>query len=75
MKAIPDPLLSLRDWTLVRNVPDGEITLLEGIDLDIRPGRWLAVLVPCLGESFQPFGKLVPDSVGRIEADPAIFRQ
>jgi len=44
MKAIPDPLLSLRDWTLVRRVPGGEITLLEGIDLDIRPGRWLAVL-------------------------------
>ncbi|MCK9995269.1 MAG: ATP-binding cassette domain-containing protein [Candidatus Krumholzibacteria bacterium] len=44
MKATPDPLLSLRDWTLVRRVPGGEITLLDGIDLDIRPGRWLAVL-------------------------------
>jgi len=44
MKAIPDPLLSLRDWTLVRRVPGGETTLLAGIDLDILPGRWLAVL-------------------------------
>lgn len=37
-------MLSLRDWTLVRRVPDGEITLLDRINLDIRPGRWLAVL-------------------------------
>ena len=44
MKAIPDPLLTLRDWSLVRRVPEGEATILEGIDLDIRPGQWLAVL-------------------------------
>jgi energy-coupling factor transporter ATP-binding protein EcfA2 len=44
MKAIPDPLLSLRDWTLVRRVSGGEITLLDRINLDIRPGSWLAVL-------------------------------
>ena len=44
MKAIPDPLLSLRDWSLARRVPGGEITLLDRIDLDIRPGRWMVVL-------------------------------
>ena len=44
MKAIPEPLLSLRDWSLVRHVPGGETTLLSGIDLDIIPGRWTAVL-------------------------------
>lgn len=45
MKAIPDPpLLSLRGWSLARRVPGGEITLLDRIDLDIRPGRWMAVL-------------------------------
>ncbi len=40
----PEPLLSLRDWSLVRQVPGGEITLLDRIDLEIRPGRWSAVL-------------------------------
>ena len=40
----PDPLLSLRDWSLARRVPGGERTILDRIDLDIRPGSWLAVL-------------------------------
>ncbi len=39
-----DPVLSLRDWSLVRRVPGGENTILDRIDLDIRPGQWLAVL-------------------------------
>ena len=37
-------MLSLRDWSLVRRVPGGETTILDRIDLDIRPGQWLAVL-------------------------------
>jgi len=40
----PEPLLRLRDWSLVRQVPGGEITILDRIDLEIRPGRWTAVL-------------------------------
>ncbi|MEN8006818.1 MAG: ATP-binding cassette domain-containing protein [Candidatus Krumholzibacteriota bacterium] len=44
MTATPDPLLALRDWSLVRRVPGGEATILDGIDLDLVPGRWLAVL-------------------------------
>jgi len=44
MKANPDPLLTLRNWSLVRRVPGGENTVLDHIDLDIRPGQWLAVL-------------------------------
>jgi energy-coupling factor transport system ATP-binding protein len=44
VKAIPDPLLTLRDWSLVRRVPGGETTILQGIDLDLLPGQWLAVL-------------------------------
>jgi len=44
MKATSDPLLSLRDWSLVRRAPGGEITILDRIDLEVRPGRWLAVL-------------------------------
>jgi energy-coupling factor transporter ATP-binding protein EcfA2 len=44
MTVARDPLLTLRDWSLVRQVPGGEITILDRIDLEIRPGRWLAVL-------------------------------
>lgn len=40
----PDPLLTLRDWSLARRVPGGEITILDRINLEIRPGFWLAVL-------------------------------
>jgi energy-coupling factor transporter ATP-binding protein EcfA2 len=44
MTATPDPLLTLRDWSLVRRVPGGEITILDRIDLEVRSGQWLAVL-------------------------------
>jgi len=44
MTASPDPLLTLRDWSLVRRVPGGEITILDRIDLEVRPGQWMAVL-------------------------------
>jgi len=40
----PDPVLQLRDWSLERRTPDGPRTILSGLDLDIVPGRWLAVL-------------------------------
>ena len=38
------PLLHLRDWSLVRRVPGGEITILNSINLELRAGSWLAVL-------------------------------
>lgn len=38
-----DPLVRLRDWSLVRQEPDGERVILDHIDLEIRPGSWLAV--------------------------------
>lgn len=44
MPATPEPLLQLRDWSLVRNVSGGRRAILEMIDLDILPGRWTAVL-------------------------------
>lgn len=40
----PDPLVQLRDWSLVRRTAVGDVSILEDIDLDIRPGQWLAVL-------------------------------
>ncbi len=39
-----EPLVQLRDWTLVRRTETGERVLLEDIDLDIHPGRWVALL-------------------------------
>ena len=44
MTATPEPLLTLRDWSLVRRVPGGEITILDRIDFEVRPGMWTAVL-------------------------------
>ena len=40
----PDPVLSLRDWSLERRVGSGTRTILSGLDLDIVPGQWTAVL-------------------------------
>lgn len=41
----PDsPLLQLRQWSLLRQTSEGEIPILEDIDLDLRPGRWLVVV-------------------------------
>lgn len=40
----PEPILSLRAWSLDRQGPRGVHTLLTGIDLDLVPGRWTAVL-------------------------------
>jgi peptide/nickel transport system ATP-binding protein len=40
----PEPILSLRDWSLDRRGPAGVRTLLSGIDLELFPGRWTAVL-------------------------------
>ena len=37
-------LLQLRDWSLTRRGPAGEKTILRDINLEIRAGRWLAVL-------------------------------
>lgn len=38
-------LLRLRDWSLARRSPGGgEAPILTGIDLELRAGRWLAVL-------------------------------
>jgi energy-coupling factor transporter ATP-binding protein EcfA2 len=37
-------LLQLRDWSLVRRTPTGEVPVLREIDLDLGAGRWLAVL-------------------------------
>ncbi|MBE0564318.1 MAG: ATP-binding cassette domain-containing protein, partial [Krumholzibacteria bacterium] len=39
-----EPLVSLRDWTLQREGPQGLRPILAGIDLDVRPGEWLALL-------------------------------
>ena len=38
------PLLSLRGWSLARQTADGAVPLLTDIDLELQPGRWLAVL-------------------------------
>lgn len=38
------PLLSLRGWSLARQTADGAVPLLADIDLELLPGRWLAVL-------------------------------
>ncbi len=38
------PLLSLRNWSLDRQTPTGQRTLLQDIDLDLYAGRWLAII-------------------------------
>jgi len=44
MSPSPKPLLSLRDWSLDRNLAQGTLTVLQDLDLDLHPGRWLAIL-------------------------------
>jgi energy-coupling factor transport system ATP-binding protein len=44
MTVSPEPLLELRDWSLARHTPQGTRPVLRNVDLDIRPGQWLAVL-------------------------------
>lgn len=44
MPAGTDPLLSLRGWSLSRQRPEGDSTLLTGLDLEVGAGGWLAVL-------------------------------
>jgi energy-coupling factor transporter ATP-binding protein EcfA2 len=44
MTPAPDPVLTLRDWSLVRRGTERDITILDRIDLEIRPACWLAVL-------------------------------
>jgi energy-coupling factor transport system ATP-binding protein len=39
-----DVLLTLRDWSLTRRDSGRERPILSGIDLELRTGRWLAVL-------------------------------
>lgn len=39
-----DPLLRLRDFSLARREGNRERTLLAGIDLELRPGSWTALL-------------------------------
>ncbi|MFO7654641.1 MAG: ATP-binding cassette domain-containing protein [Candidatus Krumholzibacteriia bacterium] len=38
------PLIRLRDWSVTRRGPDGERTLLTGLDLTIHRGEWVALL-------------------------------
>lgn len=40
----PDPILSLRGWSLERRVGSGTRTILSRLDLDVVAGRWTAVL-------------------------------
>jgi energy-coupling factor transporter ATP-binding protein EcfA2 len=44
MTAAGEVLLRLRDWSLSRSGPGGETSILGGLDLELRAGRWLAVL-------------------------------
>jgi len=44
MTTNPEPLLRLRNWSLVRHVPAGGRTILDQVDLDLAPGSWVAVL-------------------------------
>lgn len=37
------PLLALEDWTLVQRRGDRTLPLLSGLDLELRPGTWVAV--------------------------------
>jgi energy-coupling factor transporter ATP-binding protein EcfA2 len=39
-----EALVRLQGWSLRRNGPEGERTLLEGIDLEVPPGSWVALL-------------------------------
>jgi energy-coupling factor transport system ATP-binding protein len=44
MPSSQTPLMSLRGWSLDRHTPQGTTTVLHDIDLDLLPGRWLAIL-------------------------------
>lgn len=44
MPAAGDLLLALNDWSLTRRVGGREHPILSGINLQVRTGRWLAVL-------------------------------
>ncbi|MFO7609827.1 MAG: ATP-binding cassette domain-containing protein [Candidatus Krumholzibacteriia bacterium] len=39
-----EPLVSLRGWALQRQGPQAAQPILAGIDLDVHPGQWLALL-------------------------------
>jgi len=39
-----DPLISLRDFSLIRHTPEGDLTVLSGMDLDVHGGQWLVLL-------------------------------
>ena len=41
---VNEPLLRLRDFSLSRRQGAGELPILAGIDLDLQPGRWIALL-------------------------------
>lgn len=41
--AATEPLIRLRGFSLARRDPAGETSLLQDVDLDVRPGRWLAI--------------------------------
>ncbi len=43
MPADQAPLLSLRDWTVLQRRAEGAGPLLAGVDLELRPGAWVAV--------------------------------
>ena len=39
-----EPLVSLRGWSLSRQGPDGARPLLTDVELEVRPGQWVALL-------------------------------
>jgi len=44
MPSNSNPLLSLRSWSLDRQTAVGAVPVLRDVDLDVYPGRWLAVV-------------------------------
>ncbi|MGD9547674.1 MAG: ABC transporter ATP-binding protein [Candidatus Krumholzibacteriia bacterium] len=40
----PGPLLTLRGLDLDRRTPDGPVRILQGIDIDLAPGTWTALV-------------------------------
>ncbi len=70
----PEPLLRLSAWSLSRRRHDGDVPLLEDLDLEVAAGTWLAVL-GANGSGKSSFLKYLGSDESPVAADTAIVFQ